>query len=321
MESIRLDVHAHLVPVIPDKLAALGIDWDPPRQQLTLDGHALGLKPLFQPDALIAWMDSNAIATAWISIPPPAYRQTLDPSSSRAWCSYVNDGLAGIATRFASRLAPLVHLPVEHPALANEIAVESVARNHARFSMATGAGNETMLSSLEYEPLWQTLHEANAFLFLHPGEGCDPRLDKFYLHNLLGNPTETAIAASHLALSGVFKRFHDIRFCLAHGGGTTAAVAGRLTRGLETARPGLDVQIESPLKGFRHVCVDCIVHDSAALDLAERVHGEDNILFGSDWPFPIGMKEPHTQLASLTKEARHTKYQENPARFLCTDGR
>jgi len=132
---------------------------------------------------------------------------------------------------------------------------------------------------------------------LHPGEADDARLDAFYLHNLLGNPTETAIAASHLVLSGALERHPLMTICLAHAGGTSPIVASRLQRGFETKRPGMDLQLEPPLQSFKRLWCDSIAHGTASLALAATIFGNDHVVFGSDWPFPMGLLEPESQLA------------------------
>jgi aminocarboxymuconate-semialdehyde decarboxylase len=314
-----LDVHAHLAPIVPERLDALaGVAWDAATGTLSVDGHVVGMKPLFKPEALIAWMDENAVSTAWISIPPPLYRQALTETDAAAWCAYANDGLLDIALRHPGRLTALPHLPVEHPALAARIAAENIAAGRIRFAMATGVPGAT-LSDPSYAPLWTVLDDAAAFLFLHPGEGCDGRMESFYLQNLLGNPVETGLAAAHLVLSGILERHQRLTVCLAHGGGVAPAVAARLERGHATARPGLDASVEAPKEGFRRFCADCIVHSRAAFDLAESVFGGDKMLFGSDWPFPMGLPRPHAQLADLAPEQRRRLFTDNPARLLGTN--
>ena len=91
---------------------------------------------------------------------------------ARRWSAALNDQLASIARAHPQRLAPLFHLTVEHPDLALDIAREKIAAGHHRFSMAAG-GVAHVLSAPAYEPLWEALNAASAFLFLHPGEGCD----------------------------------------------------------------------------------------------------------------------------------------------------
>jgi aminocarboxymuconate-semialdehyde decarboxylase len=317
--EIHLDVHAHLIAADGVALSQFdGVSWDAGAQKLTVDGHTIGLKNLFRPADLVDWMDENGIERAWISAPPPVYRPQLAAAEAARWAAALNGELDAIAREHPMRLSPLFHLTVEYPDIAVKVARAKIKAGHKRFAMAAG-GARHVLSAPAYEPLWQALNEASAFLFLHPGEGCDARLDPFYLHNLLGNPTETAIAASHLVFAAVLQRHPDLTVCLAHAGGTTAALAGRWQRGHATARPGLDPSIEAPNLALRRFCVDCIAHDEDALQLAAQVFGDDRIVFGSDWPFPMGLPQPHRQLGDLPSGFRQRIFCDNPERLTGED--
>ncbi len=314
--AIAIDVHAHLIPVEEAALATFaGIAWDADSRKFAVDGHAVGLKGLFSAKALLAWMDENGVARALISVPPPVYRPHLPAAEAEAWARALNMGLLAIAKAHPDRLDTLLHLPVEHPVLAHALAAEAIAGGHARFAMSAGSEG-VMLSDAAFAPLWQALDAADGFLFLHPGEGCDGRLDPFYLHNLLGNPNETALATAHLVFGGILERHPRLTVCLAHGGGTTAALVGRWERGYATARPGLDTSHESPRRTLRRLCVDCIAHDAAGLALAAEVFGPERILFGSDWPFPMGLPKPHAQLAALNADFLRQVLETNAPRIL-----
>ncbi|MCV9936881.1 amidohydrolase [Boseaceae bacterium BT-24-1] len=314
-QRIALDVHAHLIPVGAPFASVPGVSWDAASEKLVIDGHQIGIKALFHSEALIAWMDEQHVERAWISVPPPTYRPGLDAAQADAWTRLLNDGLAAIAAAHPDRLAPLFHLPVAHPELAARIVRERSTGTEARFSMPTGEPG-LVLSDASHIPLWQALDAVSAFVFLHPGEGCDGRLDPFYLHNLLGNPSETAVAAGHLVFAGVLERHPRITICLAHAGGTVPAVAGRWQRGFETGRPGVNREVEPPAHALRRFCVDCIAHDDTLLDLAASVFGPERIVFGSDWPFPMGLIEPHKQLAGLSESRRRAIFCDNPAKLM-----
>ena len=43
--------------------------------------------------------------------------------------------------------------------------------------------------------------------------------------------------------------------------------------------------------------------------------GEKRIVFGSDWPFPMGMIKPHEQLAGLSESRRRAIFCDNPAKL------
>lgn len=321
--EIALDVHAHLAPVVPDLLAHFdGVEWDADRRFLTVDGHAVGIKSLFDPDALRSWMASNGVAHAWISVPPPLYRQQLRGVQSRAWSEYLNDGLFQLAGTSGGLFSALIHLPTEEPGLAAELADDWIEHGHRLFAMPAGTGDERTLGDADFEPLWTALDAAKAFVFFHPGECADGRLKSFYLTNLLGNPYETTVAIGHLVLSGVLERHPRIVPCFAHGGGLVPSVAGRWERGYATTRPGIKTDLLAPSALLSRIMVDCICHSEAAAEHADRTFGADNVVFGSDWPFPMGLVEPHRQLTKFSEERRNRYLNENPkrlvARFHCS---
>ena len=305
MEAIALDIHCHLVPVLRERLGAIaGMAWDEGQGVMVVDGAPLQPKALYAPPDLLAWMDANGIGRALVSVPPMVYRQRLDAAAAAAWCAYLNDGLIEVCATRPERLEPMFHLPVEHAGLAARIAAELTDKGYRRFAMASGAGPEVILSDASFQPLWRVLDQAGAFLFLHPADSCDGRLHPYYLLNLVGNPVETAVAASHLIFSRVLERHPALRIGLAHCGGATAMLAGRLERGLLTKRPGVDQAMMPPREAVRRFFVDSIAHDPGAIGLAADVFGPDRIVFGSDWPFPMGLPDPHRQLADLSPELR-----------------
>lgn len=311
-EKIAWDVHAHLVPFMPERLRALeGVSAVDGR--LSIDDHELGISDLFEPSKLVDWMGENRIERALVSAPPPTYRPHLDASAAREWSSYINEGLIKICAAFKGTLQPMLHLPVAHPDLAAEIVAANAGASINRFSLPAGASGHRVLSDPEYEPLWSALADCSAFVFVHPGTCCDGRLKAFYLENLLGNPYETTVAAAHLMFGGVLERFPAITFCLAHGGGTLAALVGRWQRGFDTARPGIDGSRATPAELVRRFTVDCILHDTAAIELAAERFGESRVLFGSDWPFPMGLPDPQRQLNSLAPDLRQRILGKNAA--------
>jgi aminocarboxymuconate-semialdehyde decarboxylase len=317
-ERIALDIHVHLAPVLTDRLAGIaGVSWNDADATMTIDGYTLAAKSVYSPEALIAWMDEHRVERAWISIPPPLYRLGLDAPAMRTWVLYVNDGLEALAAKFPDRLSPLYHLPVTHTALAAEIVTTRAKTGRPRFAMPAGSqDHKVILSDSAFAPLWSALNAARGFLFLHPCKGCDPRYEPFYLHNLLGSPVETALAAAHLAMSGILERHPDMTVCLAHAGGASAAVAGRLERGQTTSRPGADTGAQKARLAFKRFCIDCIAHDAGALQAAAAMHGQEHVLFGSDWPFSMGLPDPHKQLADTDSGLRRLIFQDNPRRFL-----
>lgn len=314
---IVLDVHAHLVPVMAERLVDMdGVEWDTVARVMHVDGHAVAMKKLFEPNELLAWMDRNRVERAWVSAPPPLYRQQLGGAAARLWADYLNRGLAEIAAGSSGRIEALFHLPTQDPAVASEVASTALAEGHKLFSMPTGTGDDRALSDSAFDALWQALDQARAFVFLHPGECADGRLRAFYLSNLLGNPYESSVALAHLVFAGVLQRFPAMTLCFAHGGGLAPMAAGRWDRGHATARPGIDPSGPTAGQQLPGVHVDCICHSEPAAILAEATFGQERVLFGSDWPFPMGLIEPHEQLQDFAPERRSRYLTGNPRQLL-----
>ena len=76
------------------------------------------------------------------------------------------------------------------------------------------------LSDPRLEPFWHRAAATGAVVFLHPF-GCtlDERLDRWYLSNIVGQPTENAVALSHLIFAGVLDRHPELKLLASHGGG------------------------------------------------------------------------------------------------------
>jgi len=317
--NIRLDVHAHMIPLTQSQVFGVaGVQWGD--GHVNVDGAPLKKRELYQPSMLIDWMDKNAVAQTWVSVPPTLYREQLNEEQAIAWTTLLNDSLVSKIVGF-NRLKPMLHLPMYHPTAAHQAANDAIAKGHRLFAMPAGDSRRgRMLSDPEYAPLWRSLDKARAFLMLHPAGACDTRLSRFSLTNLLGGPTETAIAAAHLTMSGVLEQHAGITFCLAHGGGSFAAVAGRLQRGQDTDREGTYLGGEKVRTAMKRFCVDCITHNPETLSLVASEFGPDRVLFGSDWPFEMGLPEPYEFLKGLEPELQEGIMKVNPQSLIKSMG-
>lgn len=225
-----------------------------------------------------------------VTVPPAFYRQGLDAAAARRWATAANDGIfAAVADH--PQLSTLAYLPLEHPTVALREYERARGGPHRGVTAAAGAASISLADNT-LRALWRRLDTDGALVLLHPGASPDPRLSPFYLGNLLGNPMETTLAAAQLLFGDVASSFPGIRFVLVHGGGAVAALAGRWQQGVETARPGLPQLTEPPMEAVRRFFVDLVTHDTRVTDLVVAVFGEDRVVLGSDWPFPMGLADP-----------------------------
>ena len=295
MSAPVVDVHVHLAPLLADDALPSGVARAEGR--LVLDGHRVGPPALYDTEKLLKWLDGTGVDTAWVSPPPPFFRQQLGAGAAN-WATSLNEGiLARVAGH--ERLAALAYLPLDQPVAAlAEVARLSDVPGFVGWAAAAG-GRSLALDDAQLGPLWSAVESSGRPILLHPGSTPDSRLVPHYLSNLLGNPVETTVAAAQLVFGDVLGRHPGLRVVLVHCGGAVPALAGRWQQGLDTARPGVGPLTLAPRDAVRRFWVDALAHDPALVDLARAVIGPDKVVLGSDWPFPMGLTDPVGALGHL----------------------
>jgi aminocarboxymuconate-semialdehyde decarboxylase len=310
----RVDVHTHLAPVLGAE-AVRGAGGDRDADGVLRLGARLGPVALYRPRELLDHLERTATDLALVSAPPPFYRQSLDVGSCATWVTDLNEGLLR-ATEMDDRLRPLAYLPLEHPEVASaELARTIDDPRWSGFSACAG-GRSVSLADPRLAPVWGVLSRAGRTLVLHPGTSPDARLEQFYLSNLLGNPSETALAVAQVVFGEVLRKHPDVRIVLVHCGGTVPSLVGRWDRGARTRRPGVPELGELPSRTVRRIWTDSLGHHPGAVDLALEVFGHDRLLLGSDWPFPMGHEDPVELIEHRGPELRERIWRDNASEAL-----
>jgi aminocarboxymuconate-semialdehyde decarboxylase len=214
-----------------------------------------------------------------------------------------NEAIAAVVRRHPCAFVGLGSLPYQDP----EIAVQEIAHLMDELGLLgvqiPTHVNGRNLDDPHFEPVWAALNARDALVFIHPNEVLGrERLDRYYLWNLIGNPTETAVALASLMFGGVIERYPRIRFIAAHGGGATPYLLGRWEHAARV-RPDLAHLSATPRELFRSVYVDTIVHGPGELRYLVEAIGADRILLGTDTPFDMGVTDPVALFdADLPKE-------------------
>lgn len=269
---------------------------------LKICGHGVPLHPISEVAKLLDRIQTDHLDGAVVSVPPPLFRVDLSNAERRDYTALVNDCLLSTCQAAHKSLRPFAYLPAEDPELSVEIA-GSLDRQWAGAVMGTELG-ALSYASPRFDPLWQVLSDLELPLFIHPGATPDTRLEPFYMTNLVGNPFETTIAAANLIFAGVMYRFPELKVILAHGGGCIAALCGRWQRGVVTRRPGIPELQLTPVDAVRRFYVDSLVHSTPFLESLIRLVGEDKVLLGSDWPFPMGAPHADNDIGTLAPALR-----------------
>ncbi|MFQ5861032.1 MAG: amidohydrolase family protein [Dehalococcoidia bacterium] len=279
----RVDVHAHYIPEsCLDLLQGSG----PPHSSLVGDMTDLE-KRVQDMDAM--GVDIQAISS-WPSL------LNMDLAMTRR----MNDGIAKAVRLHPDRFVGLAAVHMNHP----EEAVAELERAVKELSMrgleiATNVGGKN-LDAKEFAPFYAKVQELDMPVFIHPiGVLGQDRLGSHYLSNLLGNPTDTAVAVASLIFGGVLKEFPRLRFYLAHGGGTCPYVRGRWEHGWRV-RPEIKAELERPpSEYFKLFYFDSLLHSVPALNYLVETVGPERVMLGTDYPFDMGEYDAVNSITSL----------------------
>ncbi len=149
------------------------------------------------------------------------------------------------------RFAGIATLPMQAPQQAADELRRAMTKLGLHGAMIGSNVEGKNLDDPNFEPLWATAAELDAWMMIHPGNvaGAE-RLRSYYLTNLIGNPLDTTIAAACLIFGGVLARHPKLNFVMVHGGGFIPYQGGRWVHGWQV-RPEPKVHLQhSPAKSF-----------------------------------------------------------------------
>lgn len=332
MTEPTVDVHAHvllpgieaLVAGLPGHTAARELDARRNgAEALAVSGPMVRERVPALTDVAVrlAAMDRQGVDVQLVSPSPSHYHYWADEQTAEKVWRLANEATAAHCAAAPDRLSGLGLVPLQHPHLAVEALDDALGHGLLGVEISSHApGRE--LSDPAYEPLWARAEETGAVLFLHPF-GCtlDERLDRWYLSNTVGQPTENAVALSHLIFSGVLDRHPGLKVIAAHGGGYLPTHIGRSDHAWSTRSDAGAGCAHLPSSYLRRLYFDSLVHDPHVLRELVRAAGADRVLLGSDFPFDMGSEDPVGALraARLTDADFHAVRGGNAAALLRKD--
>lgn len=294
-----IDIHAHLIPRglwksgIGALLEVSHLDGKP--IAVGAQGREFGPvnDELLRVERQVEDLEAKNLDLRILSPPPYLFRYNLSPKEAVDWTRRTNESLAVDVSQYADRFLQLAIVPMqdgEFAAAELEYAVKELGV--AGVEIGTNiVGRE--LEHARLEPFWAMAAELDTFVFVHPTNVRGPHFsDEYYVRSLVGNPTETAVAAVRLMFSGLLERFPNLRICLAHGGGSLPFILGRVKQGF-ACRPECRVHTTTPVDSLvRRFYYDTVVFDPATLAFLGGQVGLDRIVMGTDFPFEISIRDP-----------------------------
>ena len=322
-----IDVHAHWYPrewveLIEKEGARHGVSstrnergcvvLDVPQYRHVFQEHYIDLP------TRLKMMDDARVDVHVLSLTSPMV-YWAPPQFGAQLAQVYNDGLARAHREYPDRFLGLAAVPMQAP----ELAVKELDRA-SKLPGIRGVymGTHIMGRNLDEEdlrPVFARCEQLGLPIFLHPLSplGRD-RMRKYHLINLIGNPTENAIAAASLIFGGVMDAFPKLDVVLPHSGGTMPSLIGRWDHGA-TVRAELKHMTKPPSSYLRRFHYDTITHsDSILTNLIEQV-GADRVVMGSDCPADMSYTQPVAvveRLAEVPSGDREKIVGGNAARLL-----
>ena len=327
---MRVDVHSHFFPLIEADQA--GILGNPDAPWLRDDGDGTGFimagdseyrpvqAPLWDPVARLGEMDRTGVDVQVISATPILFSYAGEPGPTAIWAAMVNDLALEMCAVDPTRLRALCQVPLQDV----DAACAEVSRAVAAGHVGVHIGNHVTDRNLDDPELVRFLRhcaDEGIPVLVHPWDMmAGERMPNYMLKWLVGMPAETHLAILSLILSGAFERLPPaLKICFAHGGGNFAAQIGRVDNAWHR-RDIVRADCPNPPSSYAdRFSVDSAVFSDDALRLLVAVMGEERILMGSDYPFPLGELEPGRVIDEadhLSGEAKRALLGANAIRFF-----
>ncbi|HZR79594.1 MAG TPA: amidohydrolase family protein [Candidatus Binatia bacterium] len=244
-------------------------------------------------------MDARRIDVAALSPSPMLFHTQWPLEIVLPLHRRVNDVLAEIARTHRDRFAPLGTVPLQDADAARRELERCMEIGLAGVEIETHAAGRN-LDDPSLRSFFGRAAELGAVIFLHPLAvlGAE-RLARHYLTNLIGNPTDTAVAVASLICGGVLEELPDLKIVCAHGGGSTPMLCGRWDHGARV-RPELAHLERLPSESLRRLYFDSLTHSSESLELLVRTVGAERIVLGSDYPYDMGDERAVERIETAT---------------------
>ena len=262
----------------------------------------------WDPSVRLEELDEQGVDLQIISATPVLFAYQRPAEQALEVARIFNDAALDLCSRGNGRLKALCQVPLQDI----DASCAELTRCMKAGHVGVQIGNHVGTKNLDDPGIITFLHhcaEVGAAVLVHPWDMMAPeRMPKYMMPWTVGMPAETQLAVSTMVLSGAFDRPpKSLKISFAHGGGSFAFLLGRMQNAWEhqpLARGGAE---HSPVHYVDRFAVDSAVFDQRSLKLLVDVMGEDRVMLGSDYPYPLGEEHigdliRHSLLSPQAKE-------------------
>ena len=196
----------------------------------------------------------------------------------------MNDATAAIVRSHPDRFAGVGSLPLAdvEASLAEIDRIVGELELHGVMIGSNIAG--VHVNDPRFEPVWKKIDELRLPVFEHPMFPPNLQKEEFELPLRVGFIFDTTMAAARLIYSGIFERYPNFPYIMAHTGGALLMLLQRLDNGYRLF-PDCRKHISKPPSEYaKRLYYDTASFYPPALLMAHTIVGADRILFGSDDP-------------------------------------
>ncbi len=293
-----VDTHAHItVRSFYDAIEAMpGVERrpDPYGMQLVRDGKTV--VPLndkwFEPEAQLRDMDAKGIDMRLVSLTTPNL-YIFNPKDQAEIGKRVNDETIEYCEKRSDRLRALPSLPLGdvEGALAE---LDRVRTSKAVAGLSIGSSVAGVpLADPRFEPVWQRIDELRIPVVEHPMHPkFNQDLQDMNLSIMIGFMFDTQLMVIRMIMNGIFERYPNFPFLVAHTGAGLLDVLHRM-RGAHDRNPEGRKHMKKPFTEYlKGLYFDTCMNDKEVLDSALTFMGPGRLMWGTDYPFVDTTRAP-----------------------------
>ncbi len=311
------DIHTHFFPESWPDLAARFSTPDWPQIKHTEPGKAVIMigNRVFRHVTSACWdanvrleqMDRDGVTDQIVSATPVLFAYNREPLQALQCARIFNDAALDLCAQGRGRLRALCQVPLQDI----DASCAELTRCMLAGHLGVQIGNHVGDKNLDDPGIVTFLHhcaDQGAAVLVHPWDMmAAQRMPNYMTPWTVGMPAETQLALVALIVSGALDRLPaSLRICFAHGGGSFAFLLGRLQNAWEQQPLARGAAQFPPNHYLNRFYVDSAVFDERTLQFLVEIMGQDRVLLGSDFPFPLGEERVGTLIrgSRLTLDAK-----------------